>query len=101
MACVGAEEAEKIAKKKALGRLGSLRRAVQKFVVKVGDDWLFGFVKVKFREGGFQVAVKWSYVDCKGVAFEKVPPEVEEKVKKYVEESLAALLQRELSNLLK
>ena len=47
------------------------------------------------------MAVKLSYVDCKGVALEKIPPEVEEKVRKYVEESLAALLERELSNLIK
>ncbi|MEM1597382.1 MAG: hypothetical protein QXI07_02615 [Pyrobaculum sp.] len=100
MACVDAETAEKVARKKALGRLGSLRRSVQRFSVRVGDDWLFGFVKAKFREGGFQVAVKLSYVDCKGVALEKIPPEVEEKVRKYVEESLAALLERELSNLI-
>jgi len=101
MSCVDEQTAEKIAKRKALGRLGTLRRAVNTFKVRIGDDWLFGFVKTKFGEEGFQVAVKLAYVDCKGVALEKIPPEIADRVKKYVEENMAALFEREFSSLLK
>ncbi|MFZ8810144.1 MAG: hypothetical protein ACO2PN_18820 [Pyrobaculum sp.] len=101
MSCVDEQTAEKVAKRKALGRLGALRRSVASFRLRVGDDWLFGFVKTKFGDEGFQVAVKLSYVDCKGVALEKIPPEIAEKVRKYVEENAAALLGRELGGLLK
>jgi hypothetical protein len=101
MSCVDEQTAEKVAKRKALGRLGVLRRSVASFRLRVGDDWLFGFVKTKFGNEGFQVAVKLSYVDCKGVALEKIPPEIAEKVRKYVEENAAALLGRELGWLLK
>jgi hypothetical protein len=101
MSCVDEQTAEKVAKRKALGRLGALRRSVASFRLRVGDDWLFGFVKTKFGDEGFHVAVKLSYVDCKGVALEKIPPEIAEKVRKYVEENVAALLGRELGGLLK
>jgi hypothetical protein len=101
MSCVDEQTAEKVAKGKALGRLGALRRSVASFRLRVGDDWLFGFVKTKFGDKGFHVAVKLSYVDCKGVALEKTPPEIAEKVRKYVEENVAALLGRELGGLLK
>jgi len=101
MSCVDVQTAEKIAKKKALGKLGALRRSIASFKVRIGDDWLFGFVKTKFGEGGFQVAVKLSYVDCKGIALEKIPPDVAEKIRKYVEENVNALLEREFSGLLK
>jgi disulfide oxidoreductase YuzD len=99
--CVDEQTAEKIARRKALGRLGALRKSVEMFKVRVGDDWLFGFVKTKFRDEGFQVVVKLAYVDCKGAAFEKMPPEVAEKIKRYVEENFAALLGREFSGLLR
>ncbi|MCU7786644.1 hypothetical protein ODS41_01700 [Pyrobaculum sp. 3827-6] len=98
MSCVDEQTAEKIAKRKALGRLGGLRRGVRIIRLRVGEDWLFGFLKMKFREEGFQVAVKFAYVDCKGAAFEKIPPAVEEKVRRYLEDGLAALLERELGN---
>jgi hypothetical protein len=98
MSCVDEQTAEKIARRKALGRLGGLRRGVRVIRLRVGEDWLFGFLKVKFREGGFQAAVKFAYVDCKGAAFEKIPPSIEEKVKRYLEDSLAAVLERELGN---
>jgi hypothetical protein len=101
MSCVDEQTAEKVAKRKALGRLGALKRSVASFRLRVGDDWLFGFVKTKFGDEGFHVAVKLSYVDCKGVALEKIPPEIAEKVRKYVEENVAALLGRELGGLLK
>lgn len=101
MSCVDEQTAEKVAKRKALGRLGALKRSVASFRVRVGDDWLFGFVKTKFGDEGFHVAVKLSYVDCKGIALEKIPPEIAEKVRKYVEENMAALLGRELGGLLK
>ncbi|AKT34567.1 hypothetical protein PYWP30_00932 [Pyrobaculum sp. WP30] len=101
MSCVDEQTAEKVAKRKALGRLGALKRSVASFRVRVGDDWLFGFVKTKFGDEGFHVAVKLSYVDCKGIALEKIPPEIAEKVRKYVEENVAALLGRELGGLLK
>jgi hypothetical protein len=101
MSCVDEQTAEKVAKRKALGRLGALRRSVASFRLRVGDDWLFGFVKTKFGDEGFHVAVKLSYVDCKGVALERIPPEIAEKVRKYVEENVAALLGRELGGLLK
>jgi len=101
MSCVDVQTAEKIARKKALGRLGALRRSITSFRVRLGDDWLFGFVKTKFRDDGFQIAVKLTYVDCRGVALEKVPPDVAEKVRKYVEENVAMLLEREFSGLLK
>jgi len=101
MSCVDEQTAEKVAKRKALGRLGALRRSVASFRLRVGDDWLFGFVKTKFGDEGFHVAVRLSYVDCKGVALEKIPPEIAEKVRKYVEENVAALLGRELGGLLK
>ena len=101
MSCVDEHTAEEVAKRKALGRLGALRRSVASFRLRVGDDWLFGFVKTKFGDGGFHVAVKLSYVDCKGIALEKIPPEIAEKVRKYVEENVAALLGRELGGLLK
>ncbi|MEM4651984.1 MAG: hypothetical protein QW086_09185 [Pyrobaculum sp.] len=101
MSCVDEQTAEKVAKRKALGRLGALRRSVASFRLRVGDDWLFGFVKTKFGDEGFHVAVKLSYVDCKGIALEKIPPEIAEKVRKYVEENVAALLGRELGGLLK
>lgn len=101
MSCVDEQTAEKVAKRKALGRLGALKRSVASFRLRVGDDWLFGFVKTKLGDEGFHVAVKLSYVDCKGVALEKIPPEIAEKVRKYVEENVAALLGRELGGLLK
>ena len=101
MSCVDVQTAEKIARKKALGRLGALRRSITSFRVRLGDDWLFGFVRTKFRDDGFQIAVKLTYVDCRGVALEKVPPDVAEKVRKYVEENVAMLLEREFSGLLK
>jgi hypothetical protein len=101
MSCVDEQTAEKVAKRKALGRLGALKRSVASFRVRVGDDWLFGFVKTKLGDEGFHVAVKLSYVDCKGIALEKIPPEIAEKVRKYVEENMAALLGRELGGLLK
>jgi hypothetical protein len=101
MSCVDEQTAEKVAKRKALGRLGALRRSVASFRLRVGDDWLFGFVKTKFGDEGFHVAVKLSYVDCRGVALEKIPPEIAEKARKYVEENAAALLGRELGWLLK
>ena len=101
MSCVDEQTAEKVAKRKALGRLGALRRSVASFRLRAGDDWLFGFVKTKFGDEGFHVAVKLSYVDCKGVALERIPPEIAEKVRKYVEENVAALLGRELGGLLK
>jgi hypothetical protein len=101
MSCVDEQTAEKVAKRKALGRLGALKRSVALFRLRVGDDWLFGFVKTKFGDEGFHVAVKLSYVDCKGIALEKIPPEIAEKVRKYVEENVAALLGRELGGLLK
>jgi hypothetical protein len=101
MSCVDEQTAEKLAKRKALGRLGALKRSVASFRLRVGDDWLFGFVKTKFGDEGFHVAVKLSYVDCKGIALEKIPPEIAEKVRKYVEENVAALLGRELGGLLK
>jgi hypothetical protein len=101
MSCVDEQTAEKVAKRKALGRLGALRRSVASFRLRVGDDWLFGFVKTKFGDEGFHVAVRLSYVDCKGIALEKIPPEIAEKVRKYVEENVAALLGRELGGLLK
>ncbi|MDT7873992.1 MAG: hypothetical protein GU356_01770 [Pyrobaculum sp.] len=101
MSCVDEQTAEKVAKRKALGRLGALKRSVASFRLRVGDDWLFGFVKTKFGDEGFHVAVKLSYVDCKGIALEKIPPEIAEKVRKYVEENVAALLGRELGGLLK
>jgi hypothetical protein len=102
MSCVDEQTAEKVAKRKALGRLGALRRSVASFRLRMGDDWLFGFVKTKFGDEGFHVAVKLSYVDCKGIALEKTPPpEIAEKVRKYVEENVAALLGRELGGLLK
>jgi hypothetical protein len=101
MSCVDEQTAEKVAKRKALGRLGALRRSVASFRLRVGDDWLFGFVKTKFGDEGFHVAVKLSYVDCKGIALERIPPEIAEKVRKYVEENVAALLGRELGGLLK
>jgi hypothetical protein len=74
MSCVDEQTAEKVAKRKALGRLGALRGSVASFRLRVGDDWLFGFVKTKFGDEGFHVAVKLSYVDCKGVALERIPP---------------------------
>lgn len=99
MSCVDEITAEKVARRKALGRLGSLRRSIQIFRVRIGNDWLFGFVKTKFKEEGFSISVKWSYVDCKGVALEKTPPEIERKIREYVEENIASLLQRELGSL--
>jgi hypothetical protein len=101
MSCVDVQTAEKIAKKKALGRLGALRRSIASFKVRIGEDWLFGFVKTKFRDDGFQVAVKLTYVDCKGIALEKMPPDIAEKIRGYVEENVATLLEREFSGLLK
>jgi disulfide oxidoreductase YuzD len=99
--CVDEQTAEKIARRKALGRLGALRKSVEMFKVRIGDDWLFGFVKTKFGDEGFQVVVKLAYVDCKGAAFEKMPPEVAEKIKRYVKENFSALLGREFSGLLR
>jgi len=101
MQCVDEQTAEKAARRKALGRLGSLRRSIARFKIRVGDDWLFGFVKTRFKEGEFAVFVKLAYVDCKGVAFEKLPQEIWEKVKGYVEGSMAALLERELGGVVK
>lgn len=101
MSCVDAQTAEKVARKKALGKLGGLRKSIKIFRIKVSDDWVFGFVKTKFGEEGFQISVKLAYVDCKGVAFEKIPPEILEKIRSYVEEGVAALLERELGNLVK
>lgn len=98
VSCIDEQIAEKVAKRKALGRLGGLRRGVKIIRLRIGEDWLFGFLKMKFREEGFQVAVKFAYVDCKGATFEKVPPAVERKVRQYLEDGLAALLERELGN---
>ncbi len=94
--CVDEATAEKVAKRKALGRLGALRKSIPTFRVKIGDDWLFGFVKTKYRWGNLVVAVKFTYVDCKGVALEKIPPEVEEKVGELAR-NIAVLFGRELS----
>lgn len=101
MTCIDEQTAEKVAKRKALGKLGVLRRSVKVFRIRVGDDWIFGFVKHKFREGGFQIAVKLVYIDCKGSALEKIPLDLEEKIRRYIEEGTAALLERELSNIVR
>ncbi|ACB39779.1 hypothetical protein [Pyrobaculum neutrophilum] len=98
MACVDVETAEKVARRKALGALASLRRSIKVFKVRVGDDWLFGFVKTRFKGEGFQIAVKLVYVDCRGSPLERLPSDLEEKVRRYVEEGVASLLERELSN---
>lgn len=78
-----------------------MRKSVEMFKVRVGDDRLFGFVKTRFGDESFQVVVKLAYVDCKGAAFEKMPPEVAEKIKRYVEENFSALFEREFSGLLR
>ncbi|RFA93491.1 hypothetical protein [Pyrobaculum aerophilum] len=101
MSCVDESTAEKIARKKALGRLGILRRSIMVFKVRVGEDWLFGYVKTKFKEEGFQIAVKLAYVDCKGIALEKIPTQIIESIREYIERHVAMLLERELSSLVK
>ncbi|MFN3804012.1 MAG: hypothetical protein ACK4SY_03050 [Pyrobaculum sp.] len=94
--CVDEVTAEKIAKRKALGRLSSLRRSVTAFRVKIGDDWLFGFVKTRLREDRLDVSIKFSYIDCKGVALERLPEEALAKIRE-LEKNLANLAERELS----
>ena len=99
MSCVDELTAERAARKDALGRIGSLRKSIPFFKIRIGDDWLFGFIKTKFNHDSFQISVKLSYIDCKGVALEKIPPEIEQKLKKYIVENIASLLERELSSL--
>lgn len=101
MSCVDETKAEKIAKRKALGRLSSLRRSIKSFKIKIGDDWLFGFVKTNVKNDKFSIFVKLVYIDCRGEALEKLPQTLVEKITQYVEEGSAATLQRELSEVVK
>ncbi|MFN7105158.1 MAG: hypothetical protein ACK4M3_01000 [Pyrobaculum sp.] len=93
--CIDEVTAEKIAKRKALGRLSSLRRSVATFRVKIGEDWLFGFVKTRLKDDRLDVSIKFSYIDCKGVALEKLPEEALTKIRA-LEKNLANLVELEL-----
>ncbi|MFB6489686.1 MAG: hypothetical protein TU35_000305 [Thermoproteus sp. AZ2] len=72
MGCVGEEEAVKAARRAALGALASLRRG-EAIAVRIGEDWLVGFYKVKHSGSETRLEFKWAYVDCKGVAFGELP----------------------------
>lgn len=96
MACVGEEEAVKAAKKKALGLLSSMR-SKEAVVVKVGEDWLVGFISAKHKGDETSIEIKWAYVDCKGVALERVPQDLEGALRGLLED-LPAILKRELGD---
>ncbi len=93
------EEAVKAARKRALGFLGSLRKP-NTIVVKVGEDWLIGFLSGKHKDDETSVEIRWAYVDCKGVALEKIPQDVENILLGLLED-LPAVLKRELGDRVK
>jgi hypothetical protein len=94
MTCVGDEEAIKAARKRALGFFGSLRRP-EAIAVKFGDDWLIGFVSAGYKDDEMSLEVKWAYVDCKGVALERVPPDAEAALRALVDD-LPSIIKREV-----
>ncbi len=95
MPCVGEEEAVKAAKKKALGLLSF--RSKEAVVVKVGEDWLVGFVSAKHKDDETSIQVKWAYVDCKGVALDRIPQDVESALRGLLDD-IPAVLKRELGD---
>lgn len=95
MGCVDRDGAVDIAKRRVLGRFAGLRRTPPTVVVRVGDDWLVGFVKASAGDDRLRVEVRWAYVDCKGEAFEKLPQEALARIGRLLE-ALPGLLEREL-----
>ncbi|MGC8583901.1 MAG: hypothetical protein ACP5I3_04690 [Thermoproteus sp.] len=94
MPCVSDEEAVRAARKRALGLFSSLRRP-EAIAVKFGDDWLVGFVSAKHKDDETTLEVKWAYVDCKGVALERIPPDAEAALRALLED-LPGIIKREV-----
>lgn len=96
MPCVNEEEAIKAAKKEAFGVLSSLRRP-DTVAVRIGEDWLVGFVSAKHQGDVTKAEIKWVYVDCKGVALNTIPSDVND-VLGQISDSLHEIIKRELES---
>lgn len=94
MTCVSDEEAIKAARKAALGLLGSLRRQ-DMVTVRLGEDWLVGFISKKHKGDETSLEIKWAYVDCKGVALERMPGDIDALLQGLLED-IPQILKREL-----
>ncbi|MEL9990183.1 MAG: hypothetical protein QXP98_02500 [Thermoproteus sp.] len=94
MPCVNDEDAIKAAKKAALGLFGSLRRP-DAVAIRLGEDWLVGFISRRHKGDETSIEVKWAYVDCKGVALERMPDDVNAVLEGLLED-LPQILKKEL-----